>query len=231
MTYTFHTSLFTFTRRVMLAPLALAALLLSSCTTDPYTGEQQLSRTGIGTALGALAGAGVGALTGDDSRERRKSALLGAGIGALAGGGVGLYMDRQEARLRSELRGTGVGVSRRGDQVILNMPGNITFATGSAQIQPQFYPVLTSVTKVLKEYNQTLVDVAGHTDNVGGQSYNQRLSEDRALTVADFLTSQGINPARIDAQGYAFDYPIASNSTADGRQQNRRVEISLHPLR
>lgn len=204
---------------------------LSSCTQNPYTGERQLSKAAIGGAIGAGLGAVAGALSADDSKERRKSALLGAGIGALAGGGIGLYMDRQEAKLRQELRGTGVSVTRRGDEVILNMPGNITFATGSASISGDFFPVLTSVSKVLNEFDRTLVDVAGHTDNVGGRASNQALSERRSYSVADFLRSRGVNPARIEAQGYAFEYPIADNATDEGRQLNRRVEISLQPLR
>lgn len=202
-----------------------------SCTQNPYTGERQLSKAAISGAIGAGLGAGIGALTGNDSKERRKSALLGAGIGALAGGGVGLYMDQQEARLRAELRGTGVSVTRKGDQVILNMPGNVTFATGRSEISSGFYPVLTSVSKVLVEFNKTLVDVAGHTDTVGGRDANQSLSERRAISVADYLSSRGVNPSRIAANGYAFDYPVASNDTEEGRQQNRRVEISLQPLR
>jgi len=212
-------------------PALLAfSILCSSCTSDPYTGERKVSKTAIGGAIGAGIGAGIGALTGSDSDERRRNALIGAGIGGLAGGGIGLYMDRQEAKLREELRGTGVSVSRRGDQIILNMPGNITFETASHQLNADFVPVLTSVTKVLAEYEKTLVDVAGHTDNVGSAQYNLDLSQRRADRVANFLNSRGINPARIHAQGYGYKYPIASNNTDAGRQQNRRVEISLRPL-
>ena len=157
--------------------------------------------------------------------------MIGAGIGALAGGGVGLYMDRQEAKLREELRGTGVSVTRRGDEVILNMPGNITFETGSHQLNADFVPVLNSVTKVLAEFDQTIVDVAGHTDNVGGADYNLGLSRRRADRVADYLMANRVHPARVVAEGYGFRYPIASNDTPTGRQQNRRVEISMRPLR
>ncbi len=216
--------------------LTSAALLIafagSSCTTlNPYTDQPQTSRAAIGSVLGGALGAGIGALSGSDSKERRKRALIGAGIGVLAGGGIGLYMDRQEARLRQELRGTGVSVTRRGDDIILNMPGNITFATNSASIDGQFFPVLNSVTKVLKEFNKTLIDVAGHTDSTGGRNYNYDLSNRRARSVADYLSSRGIQPARFYVQGYGPDHPIAANGTAEGRQHNRRVEITLQPLR
>ncbi|MFT4550323.1 MAG: outer membrane protein OmpA-like peptidoglycan-associated protein [Verrucomicrobiales bacterium] len=215
--------------RVLSATLAIA-LLSGSCSTNPYTGEKEVSKTAIAAAIGSLAGAGIGALTGDDSKERRQRALIGAGIGAVAGGGVGLYMDRQEAKLREELRGTGVSISRRGDQVILNMPGNITFETASDQISLDFAPVLTSVTKVVAEFDKTLVDVGGHTDNVGAADYNLNLSKRRADRVADFLRGKGVHPARLVSEGYGFKYPIASNDSEAGRQQNRRVEISLRPL-
>jgi len=216
----------------LFVPVAASITLLmgSSCTTNPYTGEKQVSKTAIASGIGMGIGAGIGALTGDDSKERRQRALLGAGIGALAGGGVGVYMDRQEAKLRDELRGTGVSVTRKGEELILNMPGNITFETASDQVSLDFAPVLTSVTKVLNEFDQTLVDVAGHTDNVGAADYNLGLSDRRANRVADFLRSKGVHPQRIVAGGYGFRYPIASNDTEAGRQQNRRVEISLRPL-
>jgi outer membrane protein OmpA-like peptidoglycan-associated protein len=217
--------------RPILPTFLAIALIANSCTSDPYTGERQVSKTAIGSAIGGLAGAGIGVLTGDNSDERRRNALIGAGIGALAGGGIGLYMDRQEARLREELRGTGVSVTRRGDQVILNMPGNITFETASSQLAANFVPVLNSVTKVVAEFDQTLVDVAGHTDNVGGQAYNDDLSYRRADSVANYLRGNRVNPQRIVVQGYGFRYPIASNDSEAGRQQNRRVEISLRPLR
>lgn len=216
--------------RLLPATLVLTTMLANSCSTNPYTGERQASKTAIASVLGGAVGAGIGALTGDDSQERRKRALIGAGIGALAGGGIGLYMDKQEAKLRDELRGTGVSVTRRGDEVILNMPGNITFETGSDVLSADFVPVLNSVTKVLAEFEKTLVDVAGHTDNVGGADYNLQLSNRRANRVADYLRYNGVLPARLVAQGYGFRYPIADNSSEAGRSQNRRVEISLRPL-
>ncbi len=218
------------TRHPITTILLSVSLALSACTTDPFTGEQQASKTALGSLIGGLAGAGIGALSGDDSKERRKRALIGAGIGALGGGVIGNYMDRQEARLRAELRDTGVSVTRRGQHLILNMPGNVTFEVNRSDIQSGFYPVLTSVSKVMKEFPQTLVDVAGHTDNTGNHAYNLGLSTRRATAVADYLRAQGVQPARLYVNGYGPDYPIADNGTAEGRQMNRRVEITLQPL-
>src|SRR5690606_18075700 len=126
--------------KVILVVTCLA--FLGSCTTDPYTGESSINRAGMGALLGAVAGSGIGALSGDNSKERRKRALIGGGLGALAGTAVGSYMDAQEQRFKQELSGTGVNVVRRGDQLILNMPGNITFPTNSAVISANFYPIL-----------------------------------------------------------------------------------------
>ena len=208
--------------------VAAATALLGACTTDPFTGQQQVSKTAAGAGLGALAGAGVGLLAGGDDR---RNALIGAGIGALAGGGIGLYMDRQEAKLRAQLQGTGVSVTRVGDQIILNMPSNITFPTDEDQVLAGFYPTLSSVALVLKEYNQTLVDVYGHTDDTGSDAYNQGLSQRRALSVANFLSGQGVDGRRFVVTGFGESRPIASNANDAGRAQNRRVEIQLTPLR
>lgn len=210
----------------------IAILAFSSCqTANPYTGEAQRSKTANGAIIGSLFGAAVGAMTGSGSTDRRQKAMLGAGIGALAGGGIGAYMDKQEAELRRELQGTGVSVSRSGDQIYLNMPGDVTFATGSANISGQHYGTLNSVAKVLNKYNQTMVDISGHTDNVGAASYNYRLSQSRAASVANYLMSRNVNSARFNMQGFGMDQPIASNDTAAGRQANRRVTIQLSPHR
>ncbi|WP_295813688.1 OmpA family protein [uncultured Nitratireductor sp.] len=209
--------------------VALVAGFAAGCvtSTDPFTGQQKISNTAGGAALGALAGAGVGLLAGGDDR---RNALIGAGIGALAGGAVGSYMDRQEAQLRGQLQGTGVSVTRQGDYIILNMPSNITFATDSASIQPAFYSTLNSVALVLQEYNRTLVDVFGHTDSTGDANYNQELSQRRAGAVANYLIGQGANSQRFAIIGEGENQPIASNATPEGRAQNRRVEIRLSPL-
>lgn len=203
---------------------------VQSCTTDPYTREQQTSRTVWGSVIGGAAGAAAGAATGRDSESRRKRALIGLGIGALAGGTAGAYMDRQETLLRQRLEATGVSVTRIDDRIILNMPSSITFETDSAELRPQFYDVLNSVSQVLEEYEKTLVNVAGHTDSTGAASYNQTLSEKRARNVAQYLIAQGVNPTRVAAEGMGENQPVASNQTPEGRQANRRVEITLAPL-
>jgi outer membrane protein OmpA-like peptidoglycan-associated protein len=206
------------------------SLLLTGCTTNPYTGEEQASKAAKGAAIGAAAGAVVGVLSGDDADERRKNALIGAGVGALAGGAVGAYMDAQEAKLREQLEGTGVSVTRLGDDIVLNMPGNVTFDVNQSAVQSNFYPVLNSVGLVLNEYDKTLVDVNGHTDSTGGVQYNMSLSDQRAQSVADYLAAQGIEDTRIFTQGFGPHYPVADNATAEGRQLNRRVELILKPL-
>lgn len=219
--------------RTALRPLAAVTclLLLAGCAVDPVTGQSRPTRTGQGVAVGAALGAVIGALTEDDSsRERRKRALIGAGIGALAGAGVGAYMDREERRLREELAGTGVSVERVGDRIVLDMPGNVTFATDSSDVSADFYPVLNSVARVLDEYEKTLIDVAGHTDSTGAADYNQALSQRRADSVARYLTAQGVDGRRVFTRGFGEEYPAADNATAEGRRKNRRVELVLEPL-
>lgn len=213
------------------AVTALLTMMLGGCQTlDPYTQESKTSRAAKGAAIGAAAGAVVGLISGDDAVERRQHAMIGAGIGALAGGAVGNYQDRQEAKLRAELQGTGVSVTRMGDNITLNMPGNVTFATNSSDLSPAFFDVLTSVSKVLKEFDKTVVEVAGHTDSTGSDSYNQTLSERRATSVAQYLQSNGIRGERLLTLGMGESRPVADNSTTDGRQANRRVEITMVPL-
>jgi outer membrane protein OmpA-like peptidoglycan-associated protein len=207
------------------------AVLLAGCETmDPYTGESETSKATKGALIGAAAGIAVGLASGDDAVDRRQRALIGAGVGALAGGAVGNYMDRQEMKLRQELEGTGVSVTRNGDHITLNMPGNITFATNSADLNSSFFEVLGSVTKVLKEFDQTVVEVAGHTDSRGTDAYNKALSERRAQTVTDFFTARNIPAQRLITIGLGESMPIADNSTAEGQQLNRRVEITMVPI-
>jgi outer membrane protein OmpA-like peptidoglycan-associated protein len=170
-------------------------------------------------------------LSGDDATERRQRALVGAGVGALAGGAIGNYQDRQERALRERMAGTGVGVIRQGDNITLSMPGNVTFAFNDASVQSQFYPVLDDVARTLAEYNQTVVEVAGHTDNLGSDAYNQTLSVRRANSVAAYLASHGVIQQRLITIGAGELHPIASNATEEGRAQNRRVEITLVPVK
>ncbi|MEO8061888.1 MAG: OmpA family protein [Pseudomonadota bacterium] len=208
-----------------------AAFTVTACqTTDAYTGEKKVNKTTKGAGIGALAGAVLGAATGDNSKDRRKRALIGAGVGALTGAGVGAYMDRQEAKLRAQLEGTGVSVTRNGNDLTLNMPGNITFKTASADLNSSFFRVLDSVGLVLKEFDKTLIDVEGHTDSDGSDSYNQQLSLERATSVGTYLQSHGVNGQRIVTFGAGEARPIASNDSATGKQQNRRVELKLQPI-
>jgi len=208
-------------------------MLISGCTTyDAYTGEEKVSNT----AKGAGIGAGVAALVAyfankdESSKERQKRMLAAAGVGAIAGGGVGYYMDAQEAKLRKQLRNSGVSVAREGDNINLIMPGNITFDTDKVHIKTSFHDVLDSVALVLEEYNKTIIVVSGHTDSTGSSDYNQQLSERRATSVASYMKSRGIVDARFDIVGFGEGYPIASNNTAAGRAQNRRVELTLIPI-
>ena len=207
------------------------SLMLGACTTlDPYTREERTARAQRQAVIGAVSGAVVGLVTGDSSMERKKRALVGAGLGALAGAAVGNYMDRQEAKLRAELDRTGVSVTRVGDNITLNMPGNITFATNSAGLNAEFFEVLDSVALVVNEFEQTVIEVAGHTDSTGSDAYNQTLSEQRAGAVAAYLNTRQVRGDRIITVGMGEARPIATNDTAEGRQANRRVELTLVPL-
>ena len=214
--------------RIFAAAAAVAALGMTACTTDPYTGQQRVNRTAVGIAAGAIGGYLLGDLVG--GHNDRTEQLLGAGIGAIAGGAVGAYMDRQEADLRRETAGTGVDVLRQGDDLILRMPSSVTFDVDRWEVKPQFYGVLDDVGRTLGSYNQTYIDVLGHTDSTGSDAYNQALSERRAQSVADYLSMRGVARARMGIRGYGETQPIASNETEDGRSQNRRVEIKVVPV-
>ncbi|MBW0146990.1 MULTISPECIES: OmpA family protein [Marinobacter] len=209
---------------------AVATVGLGGCMTyDPYTGEEKTSSATKGSIIGALGGAAIGAATSSKS-DRGKGALIGAAGGAAIGGGIGYYMDKQEAELRRKLEGSGVRVVRNGDEIELIMPGNITFDLNQSSIKPSFTDTLDSVSLVLKEFDKTIIQIEGHTDSSGSQSYNQLLSERRASSVRDFLLNRGIEPKRTRAVGYGERYPIASNDNAAGREQNRRVELTLVPM-
>ena len=202
-------------------------LLASACTTiNPYTGEKQTSKAAKGAAIGAGIGIVAGLLSGGNDV---RNAAVGAGIGAIAGGSVGAYMDVQEAKLRQKLQGTGVSVTRNGDNITLNMPGSITFASNSADLNAGFYSALDGVDLVLKEYDKTMIEIAGHTDSTGSLALNQSLSERRAQSVAAYLASKGVSAKRVLTVGAGPNYPIASNDTPEGRAQNRRVELTIVP--
>ena len=202
----------------------LACILgLTACTTNPYTGEQQVSKT---AAYGGGAAAVCGLLGALDSKKKARNAALGCGV---VGAGVGAYMDVQESKLREQLQGTGVQVVREGDNIRLIMPGNITFETDSYNLKSSFYSVLNSVGLVLVKYADTTFRVTGYTDNTGNRQYNQTLSEQRARSVADYLVTRDLAQSRLYVQGLGMQEPIASNATADGRAQNRRVELTILP--
>ncbi len=215
-------------RFVKVAVTAVVLIGVAACTTtNPYTREQQTSKVVKGAGIGAAAGAVVGLLTKGDKLQ---NALIGAGVGALAGGGVGYYMDVQEAKLRQRLEGTGVSVTRVGDNITLNLPSNITFALNSADLNGQFFNALDGVSMVLKEYDKTVIEVAGHTDSSGSDQYNQALSERRAQAVAGYLSSHGVKTQRLITIGAGEGHPVASNDTDQGRAQNRRVELTIVPV-
>jgi outer membrane protein OmpA-like peptidoglycan-associated protein len=215
--------------RLLIAALASTSLLLSACeslksaATDPDT-----QNTRRGAAIGAGVGAVAGILTGGDKLQR---ALIGAAVGGLAGGAIGNYQDRQERKLREEMANSGVDVVRQGDNITLDIPGGVTFAVDSAEINSNFRPILDRVATTLVEYDQTLIEVAGHTDSTGSESYNQSLSERRASSVAAYLSSRGVPMRRVVTVGAGELHPIASNDTTAGREQNRRVEVTIVPVK
>jgi outer membrane protein OmpA-like peptidoglycan-associated protein len=217
-------------RSAAMIGLATALVTTAACTTDPYTGQQRVSRTAIGAAVGALGGYLLGDVVG--GRSDRTERILGAGIGAVAGGAVGAYMDRQEADLRRQTAGTGVDVIRQGDDLLLRMPSGITFDYDRSDIKPEFRATLDEVAQTLNSYNQTFIDVLGHTDTTGSNDYNQALSERRARAVADYLSARGVTPARMATRGYGETAPIyLPDDTEAKRAANRRVEIKIVPVR
>ncbi|GAB1596013.1 OmpA family protein [Lysobacter claricitrinus] len=213
---------------------ALIGALVAGCATAPnsYTTNPDTNdRTRNGALIGAAVGAVAGVLTGDDAVERRQHALIGAGVGALAGGAVGNYQDRQERALRDSLQGTGVGVTRQGDNIVLTMPDAITFSTNSSALQPQFRPVLDNLASTLTQYGQTVINVAGHTDQRGDASYNLNLSQQRAESVAGYLNTKGVTRDRMVVVGRGETQLLCTENTESCWSRNRRVEITLVPLR
>jgi outer membrane protein OmpA-like peptidoglycan-associated protein len=213
-------------RKVLVTAVAASIVLAGCASMEDFASNPDKEKTRKGAGIGAAGGAVAGLLI-DGSW---KGALIGAGVGALAGGAVGNYQDKQEAKLRQQMAGTGVDVVRKGDNITLDMPGGVTFATDSAQINPAFNPVLDKVAQTLKEFDQTVIQVAGHTDSTGTHAYNMQLSQRRADSVKAYLTQRGVPPQRLHTVGAGPDYPVADNSTPDGRAQNRRVEITIVPV-
>ena len=206
----------------------LASLALGACVTDPETGQQRISKSAIGGIGGALGGYLLGDIVG--GRRDRTEKIVGAGIGAVAGAGIGYYLDQQERELRQKTAGTGIDVVRDGDSLLLNMPSQVTFDVDSSAVKPEFRNTLNDVASTLVQYESTYIDVYGHTDSTGSDAYNQTLSERRAQSVSSYLTSRGVQSARLATRGFGESQPVASNTTEEGRAQNRRVEIRIVPV-
>lgn len=210
----------------------IATATLGGCAS--YTGQTNDPNDPNRTRNNALIGAGIGAvaglLSGGDATERRQRALVGVGVGGLTGGAIGAYQDRQEAELRRQTAGTGIDVSRDGDVIKLNLPDGVTFDFGKANLKSQFYPALDNVASTLAQYNQTIVEVSGHTDSVGSDAANQTLSVQRANSVGNYLIGKGLVRERFEIVGFGETRPVASNDTDSGRALNRRVEIRVVPL-
>ena len=215
--------------RSIIAAASLSALALTSgCVTNPETGNRTISKAAIGGIGGVVGGYLLGDILG--GKNDRTAKIIGAGLGGLAGAGIGIYMDEQEKKLREQTAGTGIDVTRDGDNLILNMPSNVTFGVDSSAISPTFQTTLSNVADTLSRYEKSYVDVLGHTDSTGSDAYNQSLSERRAESVANFLANSGVQRARLATRGYGESQPIASNSTEEGRAANRRVEIKIVPI-
>lgn len=215
----------------LLIAAATMSLLAGCATNNPYqdqSGQTGMSRTAKYGGLGALAGAAVGAMIPGDHHGR--NALIGAAVAGTAAAGYGYYADKQEAQLRQQMAGTGVEVQRQGDNITLVMPGNITFATDSADISSDFYAPLNNLATSFKQYDQNSIEIVGYTDSTGSRDHNILLSQRRAQSVANYLLSQGVNGVRVTTRGAGPDQPVASNATEAGRAQNRRVEVNLRPL-
>lgn len=214
--------------RIFVSSLAALSLLtVSGCVTDPNTGERKVSRTAIGGVGGAVLGGLLGGVIGGKTGR-----IIGAGVGGVAGGAVGYKMDQQIKELKEQTAGSGVDVTEvdGGDAILVNLPDGVTFDVNSYTIKPAFRQTLDTVASSLQTYPDSLIDVYGHTDSTGSDSYNQTLSERRAQAVSNYLTSRGVNSARIRWQGFGETAPIADNTTEAGRAMNRRVEIKIIPI-
>ncbi|AVB24588.1 OmpA family protein [Pseudomonas syringae pv. syringae] len=223
-----------FTSRRLIIVATAVAMLSGCATSNPYDNQGQaqssggMSKTAKYGGLGALAGAVAGAAI--DHNNRGKGALIGAAVAGAASAGYGYYADKQEAALRESMANTGVEVQRQGDQIKLIMPGNITFATDSSAIASSFYSPLNNLASSLKQFNQNNIEIVGYTDSTGSRQHNMDLSQQRAQSVATYLTSQGVDQAHLSVRGAGPDQPIASNADVNGRAQNRRVEVNLKPI-
>jgi outer membrane protein OmpA-like peptidoglycan-associated protein len=206
------------------AAAALSLVMVSGCVTDPNTGERKISRT----AIGGVGGAGLGYLLGSVIGGKT-ARIVGAGIGGVAGGAIGYQKDKQIRELRESTAGSGIDVSEQGDGILLNLP-DVTFAVDSTEISGAFQSALDRVAQSMIQYPNSLIDVYGHTDSTGSDTYNLDLSKRRADAVARYLISRGVSSARIQTQGMGEAYAVADNNTAEGRSRNRRVEVKITPV-
>lgn len=213
--------------RMALAGVAALSLITAGCVTDPNTGHKRVSRTAIGVGVGVAGGLLLGGLIGGGTGR-----LLGAMIGGVAGAGIGYSMDKQTHQLREKTEGTGVDVRPvdNGKAILVTLPDGVTFDSDSYMLKPEFRPTLDKIAENLTQNPDSLIDVYGHTDSTETQQHNQTLSENRARTVGDYLTTRGISASRIRTQGFGSSLPLASNDTFEGRARNRRVEIKIVPI-
>lgn len=215
--------------KLALTILIALALTVAGCA-QPMTKTQK--GAAIGTGVGAAAGAGLGQAIGGDTKGTLIGAGIGAVVGGLAGGGIGRYMDNQEATMRQQLAGVeGANIQRNAQLLQVTFKSDVLFDTNSEALKAGSYDEISRVAQVLNQYPETTIMIAGHTDSTGSDTYNQQLSERRAMAVKNALTGQGVHPARMSTVGYGESKPIADNNTESGRQINRRVEITITPRR
>jgi len=208
--------------------ICIAVALTAAGCAQPMTKTQK--GAAIGTGIGAAAGAGLGQAIGGDTKGTLLGAGIGAVVGGLAGGSIGRYMDNQEATMRQQLAGVeGANIQRNADLLAVTFKSDVLFDTNSAALKAGSYDEISRVAQVLNQYPETTIMIAGHTDSTGSDTYNQQLSEQRAMSVKNALAGQGVNPARMSAVGYGESKPIADNNTESGRQTNRRVAITITP--
>jgi len=210
--------------RILSAVLLAVSVMLGGCTTNPYSGEKQMAKSAKYGTIAAVTGGVIGALVGGE-----KGAYIGAGLGAMTGGGYGYYTDVQEKKLREQIQASNaeMELSRTKDnRLMITMPGDISFMSGSADINPSNYQALTVIANEVRTNNMTMM-IVGHTDNTGSVALNDSLSKARANSVASYMYAQGVPFGAVKTEGLSFHQPVASNSTPDGRAKNRRVEIIL----
>lgn len=205
----------------LLVSVVTASIVLAGCASTEYSNTQK------GAAIGAVVGAVAGKATGN---HKNKRLVIGAAVGALAGAAVGSYMDKQEQALNEELSGTGVKVIRDGDKLRLDIPAQLTFDINRSDIRSSLYPVFNDIAKVLRDYEKTMLVIAGHTDDTGPYQYNMNLSQARADSVKQYLVAQNVQAIRVETQGYGPNYPVVPNTSDANRAMNRRVEIHIEPI-